>query len=68
MNLNEKEISSYMEKFELTRDQIHKYHAEFLAYDTDGNGVIELKDLYIVNTLYGGNMSRDKLKKWINEG
>ena len=62
--LNEEEISDFMKKFNLTRKQIHGFHAEFLAYDSDGNGVITLRDLHIVNRVFGGNMKKDKDFTW----
>ena len=41
--LTEEDISVYIENFNLTRKEIHKFYAEFLAYDLDGNGFITLK-------------------------
>ena len=41
--LTEEDISVYIKNFNLTRKEIHKFYAEFLAYDLDGNGFITLK-------------------------
>ena len=43
--LKEEDISMYMQQFSLSREDIHQIYGEFLAYDTDGNGVITIDDL-----------------------
>ena len=41
--LTEEDISVYIKNFNLTREKVHEFYAEFLAYDLDGNGFITLK-------------------------
>ena len=46
ISLSENEITQHAEEFQLTREQIIEYVAEFKAYDKDGNGTNIRTNIY----------------------
>ena len=66
-SLSENEITQHAEEFQLTREQIIEYVAEFKAYDQDGNGKITTTDLGVLNKAFGGNVSEDVFQDWVKK-
>ena len=66
-SLSENEITQHTEEFQLTREQIIEYVAEFKAYDKDGNGKITTTELGVLNKAFGGNISADAIQDWVKK-
>ena len=49
ITLSENEITQLKAEFQLTKEEIVEFVAEFKAYDKDGNGTISSIDLGIIN-------------------
>ena len=67
ITLSENEITQHAEDFQLTREQIIEYVAEFKAYDKDGNGTITVTDLGVLNKAFGGNIAEDVFQDWVKK-
>ena len=65
--ITDEEMTYFQTEFGLTFEQIIEFHAEFKAYDNDGNGLITIKDLGEVNKAFGGNIKEIILQEWIKK-
>ena len=65
--LSDDEITQYSSEFQLSREQIIDYVAEFKAYDLTRDGKISANDLAGINKAFGENVSEDALQEWIKK-
>ena len=65
--LSEDGILELVTEFNLTKEQIIDFNAEFKAYDKGNKGKITSEDLSIVNREFGSHTSEEVLQEWIKE-
>ena len=63
--LSDDEITQYSSEYQLPREQIIDYVAEFKAYDLTSDGKISANDLAGINKAFGENVSEEVLQEWI---